>query len=296
MRYYLHDTNAINDERVYELYLNFGYEGVGLFYVALEKIAQQEQPIKTKILKKQLNIGKRLEKCWSFMESLGILSSNNGETFNERILKFSKKYQIKKEKNRKRVANFREKQEDVMRTKRVRNARKVNKSKIKINNNILQSDQVANIDMDNQVANKGESRNDHPINKGGHENAKGGSSDDNKEEPLKKNHILQSDDCEFNYQIKKKKMFEDKDVRMWIIASYWTFKNIKAENKDQYEAQLKRELRPAGELKGFDKKRIYEVMKWLNENADFKWTLETVLKYIDEDFNKNKNLNSNLYG
>ena len=33
----------------------FGYEGLGLFYTALEKFAQQEKPIKTAVLKKQLN-------------------------------------------------------------------------------------------------------------------------------------------------------------------------------------------------------------------------------------------------
>ena len=54
MKYYLHDANAFNDEKITELYINFGYEGLGLFYTLLEKIAQQEKPIKTAVLKKQL--------------------------------------------------------------------------------------------------------------------------------------------------------------------------------------------------------------------------------------------------
>lgn len=111
MKYFLHDTNAFSDEKITELFMNFGYEGLGLFYTVLERLALQEKPIKTDVLKVQLKVGKRLNKCWNFMESLGILSSNNGETFNKQLLNFSEKYQIKKEKNRKKISQWREKQE-----------------------------------------------------------------------------------------------------------------------------------------------------------------------------------------
>ena len=57
--------------------MEFGYEGLGLFYTLLEKIAKQEKPIKTEVLKKQLNVGKKLEKVWNFMEEIGLISSNN---------------------------------------------------------------------------------------------------------------------------------------------------------------------------------------------------------------------------
>jgi len=66
MKYYLHDTSAFDDDKVTELFIYFGYEGVGLFYVILEKLAKQEKPVKTDVLKKQLRIGKKLEKCWNF--------------------------------------------------------------------------------------------------------------------------------------------------------------------------------------------------------------------------------------
>jgi len=112
MKYYLHDTSAFDDEKVSELFIKFGYEGVGLFYVLLEKLGKQEKPIKTHVLKKQLSIGKRLEKCWSFMEEIGLISSNNGETFNKQLLNFSEKYQIKKEKTRIKVSEWRDKQVD----------------------------------------------------------------------------------------------------------------------------------------------------------------------------------------
>ena len=134
MKYFLHDTNAFQDEKITELYINFGYEGLGLFYTALEKIALQEKPVKTEVLKSQLKIGKRLEKCWKFMEEIDLISSNNGETFNKQLLKFSETYQIKKEKNAKRISEWRKNQEDtenVTRYEHVCNTPKVNRSKVK---------------------------------------------------------------------------------------------------------------------------------------------------------------------
>lgn len=134
MKYFLHDTNALDDEKVTELFMNFGYEGVGLFYCILEKIAKQEKPIKTLVLKKQLSVGKKLDKCWCFMESLGLIHSSNDETFNKQLLNFSEKYKIKKENNAKRISEWREKQtvtENVTRNESVRNTAKVKESKVK---------------------------------------------------------------------------------------------------------------------------------------------------------------------
>lgn len=133
MKYFLHDSNSFNDEKITELYLEFGYEGLGLFYTILEKLALQEKPIKTIVLKHQLNVGKKLEKCWSFLEKIDLISSNNGETFNKQLLNFSQKYQISKEKNAKRIAEWRNNQqvsENVTCYEHVGNTDKVNESKL----------------------------------------------------------------------------------------------------------------------------------------------------------------------
>ena len=98
MKYYLHDSNSFNDEKVTLLYMKYGYEGVGLFYVILEKLSQQEKPVPEIVLKTQLNIKKKLEKVLNFMYEIDVLSIKNGEVFSETLLNFSKKYQIKKEK------------------------------------------------------------------------------------------------------------------------------------------------------------------------------------------------------
>ena len=130
MKYFLHDSNAFNDEKITKLFMKYGYEGLGLFYTSLEKFAQQEKPINTEVIKNQLKIGKRLQKLWSFMEEIGIICSSNGESFNKELLKFSEKYQIKKEKNAKRVADFRARHENVMHYERISNAPKVKESKV----------------------------------------------------------------------------------------------------------------------------------------------------------------------
>ena len=134
MKYFLHDTNAFNDEKVTELFMKFGYEGVGLFYTILEKFANQEKPIKTNVIKAQLKIGKRLNKCWNFMEEIDLIQSVNGESFNKQLLNFSESYQIKKEKTRKKVAEWRKKQADaesVTDYVPVSNPPKVKESKVK---------------------------------------------------------------------------------------------------------------------------------------------------------------------
>jgi hypothetical protein len=133
MKYFLHDSSSFEDEKISELFIAFGYEGLGLFYTVLEKLAKQEKPIKTSVLKHQLKVGKRLEKCWQFMEEIEMICSNNGETFNKQLLNFSEKYKIKSEKNAKRILEWRENQsltENVTRSESVRNTPKVKVSKV----------------------------------------------------------------------------------------------------------------------------------------------------------------------
>src|ERR1044072_1590127 len=133
MRYINHDTTAADDEKLAELFIHFGYEGYGLFWAAMEKIGKQEKPIKTAVLKKMLKVGKRLEKCWSFMEEIGLINTTNGETFNKNLLTYAGKYAIKKEKTAERVRQFRERQADteaVTRYNQGCNADKVNESKV----------------------------------------------------------------------------------------------------------------------------------------------------------------------
>jgi hypothetical protein len=154
MKYFLHDTSSFDDEKITELFLKFGYEGLGLFYTALEKIGKQEKPVKTDVLKAQLRVGKKLNKCWLFMEQIGLLSSNNGDTFNKQLLNFSEKYQIKKEKTKIKVAEWRKNQEDkenVTSYKDICNDSKVKESKVKESKDNEEADKPP--DFINQIVN-----------------------------------------------------------------------------------------------------------------------------------------------
>ena len=143
MKYILHDTSSMDDEKLTEVFMKFGYEGTGLFWAILEKIGKQEKPVKTEVLKKQLRVGKKLEKVWSFLEEIGVISSNNGETFNKQLLNYAETYKIKKEKNAKRISEWRENQqvkENVTHSESVSNAPKVKESKVKRKEINLQAD------------------------------------------------------------------------------------------------------------------------------------------------------------
>ncbi len=55
-------------KKITELFMAHGYEGLGLFYTILERLAFQEQPIKTDVLKTQLKIG---QKTWKTVKVYG---------------------------------------------------------------------------------------------------------------------------------------------------------------------------------------------------------------------------------
>lgn len=102
----------MQDEKITELYINYGYAGTGLFFAILEKIAFAESPVSEKILLFQLQIkGKKLMKIYSFLFETELLLKKKGEVFNEKVLEVSKKYQTKKESVRKRVSEWRDNQE-----------------------------------------------------------------------------------------------------------------------------------------------------------------------------------------
>lgn len=110
MKYFLHDTSSFEDEKIVKLFSKYGYEGLGLFYTALEKLARAEKPIDEMVLKQLLRLPKRLEKCWYFIQDIGLLQVKVGDVFNENLLKVDQKFLINKEKTRKRVEAWRAKQ------------------------------------------------------------------------------------------------------------------------------------------------------------------------------------------
>lgn len=99
----------------------------------------------------------------------------------------------------------------------------------------------------------------------------------------RKENILQTDVCEVVSDLLK-----DNKKHIQIIGLYAKAKKVEFENKEQQQSFIKRNLRASNDLIGYNFKRIVDTMNYLMLNADFKWTLESVAKYIDEDTNKLK--------
>lgn len=81
-------------------------------------------------------------------------------------------------------------------------------------------------------------------------------------------------------------LLKDKQKHIQIIGLYAKAKQTNFTSKEQQSAFLQRNLKAARSLVGYEVSRIAVTMKYLLDNADFKWTLETVGKYIDEDLDK----------
>jgi hypothetical protein len=89
-------------------------------------------------------------------------------------------------------------------------------------------------------------------------------------------------------------LLKDKNIHIQIIGLYALAKKIEFKSIEQQKSFIKRNLRPAKDLISYDIERVKEVLRYLYQYADFKWTLETVGKYIDEDLNKLKINNHNI--
>ena len=78
-------------------------------------------------------------------------------------------------------------------------------------------------------------------------------------------------------------LLKDKQKHVFVIGLYAKAKKVTFENVEQQQSFLKRYLRPARDLIGYNTQKIIDTMKYLIDSADYKWTLETVGKFIDED-------------
>lgn len=102
----------------------------------------------------------------------------------------------------------------------------------------------------------------------------------------KDNIVADATKKEFNFDSYKTAMLNNANLAIKIIAGYWIAKGFTFTNAKQASAAIARELRPANALTGYELKKIGDTMRWLKQNADFKWTLESVGKFIDEDLSE----------
>jgi predicted transcriptional regulator len=72
-----------------------------------------------------------------------------------------------------------------------------------------------------------------------------------------------------------------------IIYNYWKIKGYRFDNYKQFDSALKRELRPATTLIGYNSKEITKAMDYCQQNYKL-WTLETIAKRISDLVNVRK--------
>lgn len=93
----------------------------------------------------------------------------------------------------------------------------------------------------------------------------------------------------FNFEEYLKEMrFKNPQRHINIIGDYWDFKDFKLPSAKACSDEIARWVKIAKQLCEYDEIRINEVMDWLWNNADYKWTLESVLKTINDDLAKLK--------
>lgn len=85
----------------------------------------------------------------------------------------------------------------------------------------------------------------------------------------------------FDFQSYLTGMKDSTDNRMRIIRAYWLYKKFTFANHEQAKRQIRRDLRSATDLACYSDKQIKNTFDYL-QNKDFKWTLETTIKYINE--------------
>ena len=119
--------------------------------------------------------------------------------------------------------------------------------------------------------------------------------DNNKKTSIAKTSFAVNPTKEFSYKEKIKTMLKDKNKHIQLIAFYLVYKGIVFENEEQYKAGIKRNLRPAMSLKGYELEKIKKTMYWLN-GTEIDWTIETVGRYINSNLNKLTETGGVFYG
>jgi hypothetical protein len=82
------------------------------------------------------------------------------------------------------------------------------------------------------------------------------------------------------------KMLKDKKKHIQIIALFSKIKNYHFENYEQIQRFIKRNTRAAKELDCYSLDKIEQVAKYLDKTANYKWTIESIIKHVDEDINR----------
>lgn len=92
----------------------------------------------------------------------------------------------------------------------------------------------------------------------------------------------------FNQEETINKILEISDKKTKIIIEFIKIKGYSFDNIEQFKSIFKLYKKDAKILEVYPIEKIIKTMEWLKNNADFKWVVSTVLKYIDEPLEKMK--------
>ena len=230
--YFSHDYNSRDDAKVLNMMSVLGYEGYGLFWVIIEKLAEAQGVLDLKDVKGMAySLRTEEEKLLSIIKDFELFLIKDEKFYSKRLLEHIKK-RDNLSKVRAKLGRFgglaKAKQ---LLSKPLANCSKVKESKVKeskVNISIAEASSALK-----------------PI----------------------------------------PNLLEDKQKHIQIIGIYARAKKIDFASKEQQSSYIRRNLRAARDLSGYEMPRIIQVMDYLLKTADFKWTLESVGKYIDEDLN-----------
>ncbi|PIS14455.1 hypothetical protein COT64_02580 [Candidatus Shapirobacteria bacterium CG09_land_8_20_14_0_10_39_12] len=98
-----------------------------------------------------------------------------------------------------------------------------------------------------------------------------------------KDNSMSQEATDWNLEKEIQKVLEDKRRHIQIIGVWIEEIRLRPENTEQIQSIIRRNLRPARLLNGYTNEDIHETIEAL-KNTEYlrKFTLETVLKYIDE--------------
>lgn len=87
----------------------------------------------------------------------------------------------------------------------------------------------------------------------------------------------------FSGELKLREYVDSDDEAIKIVSIYLLAKKAIPETPDELKSSINRNIRYANAIKGCNVRKLVKILTLLRQYANFKWTLETASKYLDED-------------
>jgi len=252
--YFSHDYNAIQDPKMMSLLLGCGLASIGMYWILIEALHQQKDNRMT--YKSYCDFvdfyGSKEGKGTSHLDEIKENLISSGLIIKDGEHVYSGRV----------ISNMQQRKE--ISQKRSEAGKRSGEIRKKLAN-ITEKET-----KDEQVLNK-------------NEHIKG------KERKGKEKKVKNISIAESNSAVVIPNLLKDKNKHITIIGLFAKAKGIEFASKEQQGSFIRRNLRAAKDLVPYTPDQLVKTMKYLKDNADYKWTLESVGKHIDEDVDKLEN-------